>query len=159
MKRLAATTAVLLALTLQAGPCATADDKAPAYKGKPLSGWVEQLTDRSATARQEAAEALGKMGAPAKSAIAPLIAALADSDEVVRDAAGAALTAFGKEAVEPLTDALKHKEPTVRRGAADALGEVGPPAKAAVPALRDALLDQDADVRKAVAEALKRIER
>jgi HEAT repeat protein len=157
MRRL--TIAVVLMQLAAVLPGANADDKEPVYKGEPLSAWVEQLNDRSATARQEAAEALGKMGAPAKPAIAPLIAALGDSDEVVREAAAAALSAFGKEAVSPLADALKHKEAAVRRGAADALGDIGSTAKTAVPALRDALQDKDAEVRKAVAEALTRIER
>ena len=152
-------TATVLALALFTATCrCAADDKDPVYKGKSLSAWIEQLTDRSATARQDAAEALGKMGAPAKPAIGPLIAALGDSDEVVRDAAATALSAFGKDAVGPLTNSLKHKEAAVRRGAADALGGIGPTARAAIPALRDALPDKDEDVRKAVADALKRIE-
>jgi HEAT repeat protein len=149
---------VVLALVVLVVQRAPADDKDPVHKGKPLSAWVEQLTDRSATARQEAAEVLGMMGAAAKPAIGPLIAALGDSDEVVREAAAGALSSFGKDAVGPLTDALKHKEAAVRRGAADALGGIGPKAKAAGAALCDALQDKDADVRKAVAEALKLIE-
>ena len=38
------------------------------------------------------------------------------------------------------------------------LGEIGPPAKAAIPALTRALKDEDEYVHKAAAEALKKIQ-
>src|SRR5207302_5679689 len=43
--------------------------------------------------------------------------------------------------------------------AAEALGDIGPRAKAAIPALRKALKDDDADVRLAAAGALARLDR
>jgi len=46
----------------------------------------------------------------------------------------------------------------VRRNAADALGELGPAAKEAVPALRKAQVDLSFDVQRAARAALKKIE-
>jgi HEAT repeat protein len=148
--------AALLALTLLSLICrSAADDKEPIYKGKPLSAWVEQLADRSATARQEAAEALGQIGPAAKPAVGALIAALGDTDDAVRDAAAETLAVFGKDAVGPLTAALKHTDASVRRGAAAALGHMGPDARDAVPALIAMVKnDADSDVREAVVRAL-----
>ncbi len=144
--------AVALALT---AALTAADDKEPVYQGKPLSAWVEQLTDRSATARQEAAEAIGKIGPAAKSAVGPLLAALGDTDDTVRDAAALALAAFGKDAVGPLTAALKHADANVRRGAAAAIGRIGPGAKDAVTPLVAVMKnDADSDVREAAIRAL-----
>ena len=148
--------AALLVLTLLSLICrSAADDKEPVYKGKPLSAWVEQLADRNATARQEAAEALGQIGPAAKPAVGALIAALGDADDAVRDAAAEALAVFGKDAVGPLTAALKHTDASVRRGAAAALGHMGPDARDAVPALIAMVKnDADSDVREAVVPAL-----
>jgi HEAT repeat protein len=152
------TATAILGLLLFAGLvgwCVAGDDKEPVYQGKLLSAWIEQLTDRSATARQEAAEALGKIGPAAKPAVGPLIAALADSDDAVRDAAAEALAAFGKDAVAPLVAALKHTDANVRRGAAAALSNMGPAARDAVEPLVTLLKnDADADVREAAIRAL-----
>ena len=52
---------------------------------------------------------------------------------------------------------LEDGDCTVRRCAAFALGQVGPPAAAAVPALHCALGDEDCTVREAVRRALSRI--
>src|SRR5947209_20248855 len=96
-----------LALTALMVPSAAADDKEPVYRGRSLGAWVEQLSDRSALARQEAAEALAKMGPAARPALGALVAALGDTDDAVREAASEALSSFGKDAVGPLTAALK----------------------------------------------------
>ncbi|HVS38416.1 MAG TPA: HEAT repeat domain-containing protein [Gemmataceae bacterium] len=155
-------TAAAIALGLiVCATCVTADDKEPVYRNKPLSAWIEQLADRSATARQEAAEAIGKIGTAAKPAIGPLVAVLADSDDTVRDAATQALAAFGKDAVPSLLAALKHSDADadMREAAIRALGAIGPDAKAAAPALRDALTDKEQRIREAAAAALKRIEK
>lgn len=143
--------AVLLALACRC----PADDKEPVYQDKPLSAWVEQLSDPSPTARQEAAEVLSKIGPSAKSALGPLVAALGDTDGVVRDAAAVALASFRKDAVPPLVAALKAHDPAVRRGAASALSFIGADAHDAVGPLIAALKeDDDPDVRERVAYAL-----
>src|SRR5262249_17257568 len=52
---------------------------------------------------------------------------------------------------------FRNPEARIRHYAADALGEIGPAAKAAVPALISALKDQDWEVRRATANALGKI--
>ncbi len=154
MRLFAATAAFLLALlaSIQRAP---ADDTEIIYQRKPLSAWVEQLRDPSPIARQEAAETLSKIGPTAKSALGPLIAALGDTDGVVRDAAAVALASFRKDAVPPLVAALKAPDPAVRRGAASALSFIGADAHDAVGPLITALKeDNDPDVRERVAYAL-----
>lgn len=54
--------------------------------------------------------------------------------------------------------ALKEPYPEARVAAAEALGNIGPNAKSAVPALVEALRDSDARVRKAAEIALDTIE-
>jgi HEAT repeat protein len=56
-----------------------------------------------------------------------------------------------------LIGALSDSEPKFRAGAANALGVLGPAAKAAVPALKKALKDEDEKVRQSAAVALKAI--
>src|SRR5205814_1552606 len=74
------------------------------------------LDDRDIEIRESAIHALGEMEAGASSAVVPLIRL------------------------------LKAKEPKVRRAAAEALGNIGPAAKPAVPALAEAIKDHaDAD--------------
>ena len=74
--------------------------------------------------RYDAAEALGKIGD--KRAVAPLCAALKDSDMRVRDRAAMALGEIGDaRAVEPLCAALKDSYVDVRMSAAAALGYIG----------------------------------
>jgi HEAT repeat protein len=46
----------------------------------------------------------------------------------------------------------------VRQEAAATLGDIGAPAKSAVPALRKALTDPSEDVRKAVADTLQQLD-
>jgi HEAT repeat protein len=64
----------------------------------------------------------------------------------------------GPEAVPGLVAALKHDDARVRAEAAEDLGQLSPPATAAVLDLRAALADRDGYVRVFAAEALARIE-
>ena len=50
------------------------------------------------------------------------------------------------------------RDAVYRASFAQALGAIGPEAKAAVPALREGLKDKDERVRTAAAEALKKIQ-
>jgi HEAT repeat protein len=59
--------------------------------------------------------------------------------------------------VNGLVRRLQSQEADVRISAADALGQIGPEAKEAVPALIAALKDQEVDVRSSAAYALGRI--
>jgi HEAT repeat protein len=58
-----------------------------------------------------------------------------------------------RERVAHYTEQLKARDPRDREIAAQLLGEIGPPAEAAVPALVEALQEKDPDVRAMAAEA------
>jgi|GEM_PF-1368506 len=76
--------------------------------------------------RQQAAEALGKIGDAR--AVEPLVASLQDSEKEVRGAAALALGKIGDPiAVDPLVASLQDSETLVRELAAYALGHIGDP--------------------------------
>ncbi len=122
---------------------------------------VELLKDPDADVRWAAAGALGMIGAAAKDAVPHLVELLKDSNTDVHRAAADALRGIGaeKDAVPHLVELLKDPKLLwyVRRAAADALGQIGPEAKAAVPHLVELLKDSDTDVRRAAAGALGQI--
>ncbi len=64
---------------------------------------------------------------------------------------------FVDELVAAFVEDLSDADPRVRHRAAGSLGDIGPPAAAAVPALTDALQDTDAAVRDAAKVALRLI--
>lgn len=76
--------------------------------------------DWDAEVRRYAVESLGQEGIP--SVVLPLIKALGDGHEAVRDTAVEALARVGVCAVPVLIDALGHRSLTIRCGAALALG-------------------------------------
>lgn len=93
-------------------------------------------------------------------AIRPLIRALTDSDQKVREWAKVALGQFGRAAIRPLMVALRKHDLHVKGWREEvgqtawALAEVGSPA---VPALMRALLDPKVKVREGAAAALGEI--
>ena len=105
--------------------------------------------------RRLAAEALGREGS--SSAVPPLIKALGDGAEAVRDAAEQSLGRVGPAAVTGLLDALVHRNLTIRCGAALALGRIADPR--AIAPLLDALRAPDYEdaLAQAAARALGRI--
>ncbi len=113
------------------------------------------LKDEDVDIRYYAAEALGRLG-PA--GISELLEAMRDQRPSVRDDAARGLVALkpeDKAAVAPkLTQWLQDKNWEVRRFVAETLGNMGPPAKAAVPTLAELLRDNDLSVREAAAGAL-----
>jgi HEAT repeat protein len=113
--------------------------------------------------RQRVVNTLAKMGPAAKEAVPALIEELRAASKpasVYPDIVLRALRAIGAEAVPGLTDlALNDQDNTVRRYAIEVLGEIGPPAKAAVPALRQCLDSPDRLISSSAAVALKRIEK
>jgi len=70
-----------------------------------------------------------------ETAIPPLVAKLGADREPIRAAAGQALILFGAPAVAPLTASLASRDAHVRYGAAFSLGEIGEPAESARPTL------------------------
>jgi HEAT repeat protein len=104
--------------------------------------------------RVGAAGALGEMGDPG--ALKPLLAALKDSEAVVRAAAANALAQLGQpQAVPELIVLLRDRVRNVRVAALTALGQLGDPnAIASMAALTQ---DREWEVRAALAEALGRL--
>lgn len=100
-----------------------------------------------------AAEALGRIGAPA---VEPLVAALKDGDSAMRKTAVEALIKIGAApAVEPLIAVLKDGNRDMRNSAASALGMIGD-ARAVEPLIA-ALKDKDSAVRSLATRALGQI--
>ena len=115
---------------------------------------IKALRDKDRIIRQDAANALGKIGD--ERAIEPLIKVLGDSNEFVRGAATGALGEIGDvRAVLPLIQALEDDGWGVAKAAAEALGNIGD--TRAVEPLIKALKDDDSNVSSASAEALGKI--
>jgi beta-lactamase regulating signal transducer with metallopeptidase domain len=112
---------------------------------------LNALKDENAEVREQAMQALAKMGSPL--AFEPMVAALKDSSAQVRHQAAFNLGQLGDpRAIPPLTAALKDADADVRQQSVFALGQLH--AKEAVPALTAALKDENADVRQQAAFAL-----
>ncbi len=96
------------------------------------------LDDKVPNIRPWAADALGKIGAKAKSAVPALTKWLISKDSTERIMAADALGAIGPEAktaVPALTELLDSKDSHERCVAAEALGAIGPEGRGAVPVL------------------------
>ncbi|MFO0947145.1 MAG: HEAT repeat domain-containing protein [Planctomycetota bacterium] len=111
-----------------------------------------------------AAEALGKIGPPAKSAMPELKKLLEDNDPVVCTAAAFAVLriepgdkALGESALTALENGLASTDERARIESARALGHVGSIAAKTVPSLCKALKDDQPHVQAFAAEALAKI--
>src|SRR5690242_16680512 len=80
-------------------PAVKAGPGTPGPDAKLVAGLVQQLRDGDAGNRAKAAEALGKLGANAASAVPALVEALADTEIPVQVSARLALGRVGKSAV------------------------------------------------------------
>jgi outer membrane protein assembly factor BamB/HEAT repeat protein len=120
---------------------------------------VALLKNADPELRWNAINTLGRIHAI--DALDPLIAALQDPADLVREHAAEALGDFGPAAataVEPLIATLKDPYFKARRDAARSLGQIGPAAKSAIPALQSlAKDDPEAIVRKAAETAVKKL--
>jgi HEAT repeat protein len=104
------------------------------FPTQPLEQWIQALYDNDPRFREQAARALGQLGAGAATAVAPLTQTLADPVAPVRAAAAESLGKIGpaaKPAVAPLLAALKDRTPIrldahVAMVASEALGDLGP---------------------------------
>jgi HEAT repeat protein len=110
------------------------------------------LKDEEPAIRQAAADTLGQLGPVAREAVPALAGTLEDKTSSVALAAALALPRIdptrARDALPHLTDSLDHA------AAADALADMGPDARAAVPALLAALKHREGAVRSAAVHAL-----
>jgi len=198
-----------------------ADRRDTGPRGDIVSALSAALSDSKKEVREQAAEALGWIGPPAREAVPALVAALKDEEAKVAlkacqalsfiddgeaapallaafqgnraavavEAGGALwhlgpkaepivpallfaaqgpmekavparelLASFGPRIVPALVNALHANQAAQREAAADVLGRLGPPARAAVPALIDALQDKSSAVALMAARALAQVD-
>lgn len=118
---------------------------------------IKLLGDEEEAVRFSAAMALEQIRA---TSVLDFTKALQDPNRFVRRGsfsflhAGVSQTADIEMAIPPLIKALKDSDPEVRQKAANALGAIGPAAKAAIPSLIHALGDKNWALRAAAAGAL-----
>ncbi|MCI0705182.1 MAG: HEAT repeat domain-containing protein [Planctomycetia bacterium] len=127
------------------------------------------LTSANTNIRREAANALGRAGPNAASAVPDLITAITtlypaeasvetNSENLdLKFAYWQALGRIGEPAVAPTTKLLDHTNPLVQFYAMRTLGNIGPPAKPAADALKKRLADRDPQLALESACALIRI--
>ncbi|WP_375769555.1 HEAT repeat domain-containing protein [Archangium gephyra] len=133
-----------------------------ALGGESVQAHVAVLIDclRSLDVRQEAAKALGNMGAAA-SAQAPLIAnLLEDKDEDLRQKAVEVLVKLGAEAgaqAPLIANLLQHEDPFIRWKAAEALVKLGAAASAQAPLIANLLQHEDSRLRWEAVELLGKL--
>jgi HEAT repeat protein/tRNA A-37 threonylcarbamoyl transferase component Bud32 len=130
-------------------------EQGPLFAGKPASFWLDQLQDTNPRFRAEAVEALGSIAQKNKELVPVLVDSLKDKDDGVGRKASEVLGALGPKIVPLLLEVLKDKtSPSALRHAADAVGMIGPDAKAAVPYLAEALIVDKGTVRRSAITAL-----
>jgi hypothetical protein len=115
-----------------------------------VPGLIRALRSGDATAGEESARALARLGAPA---VPALVAELRRGNQLAALALGE-MGAAAAPAVGALGAALGESAQHMREAAARALGKIGPAARDAVPALLLALRDREDDVRRLVPPAL-----
>jgi hypothetical protein len=156
------TVSAVLVLVGAASGADERDLREPSFDGKPLRHWLDALKDPRPAVRRQAAQALAAIFPAAKEAVPSLLAALKDSEVSVRGEAAAALVKIDPrhiaEAQPSLIAALKDKDPEVRCTAAQGLGQVGAPARSAVPLLQATLKDTNRQVRREAAISLAEID-
>lgn len=121
-----------------------------------LLGLIQSL-HRDAASAQQAAQALGNMGADAAPAVEDLVQTFQSDEESVFMAARDALIKIGPASLAPLTLVLGHPSFIVRRRAALTLALFGPQAQHAAPDLVGLLADPYGDVHDAAEKALMQI--
>ena len=101
----------------------------------------------------DAALALGLMGPAAAKAVPALILNLAHENGCIREGAVSGLRGIGAPAVPHLVRALDSKSLDVQQGAAEALGRIQPPARAAIKPLIRVMQKGEVDEVRSVAAA------
>jgi HEAT repeat protein len=129
-----------------------------------ITGRVKEQAEwlvRAARTDDEAAVALGELGAAAEPILPTLLAAATGADEAERNAACKILErlgpAVGRSATPRLMRLLDDRRPEVRTAAARALASMGPSARAALLLLRERARDDVAASALAATTALRRL--
>jgi len=144
---------ILLPCALFAAPGAEGE---PTYHGKTLKEWTELAKDKDPAIRRKAVVHLG-LGPFGKAAVPALMAALADEEVEVSQAAVTALRRMGRDAekaVQALAAMLQETNRVQAREICGALGQIGP---AAVPVLIEILNSKEEDTRQDACLALANI--
>lgn len=123
---------------------------------------AKRLSDKEKEVRRAAAEVLQKFGAdaiPATSALAQMLNN--DPEAANRRQAALALGEIGQAAANVVPDLIvsmkKEKDTDVRKTVIQMLGQMGPPAKLAVPELLKLLKDKDKEITQAAVASLSLI--
>lgn len=125
--------------------------------GKMGSAFTRDLKLTAASVRSIAANGLKALGTNAAPAAPELMRALHDSDRQVVWRAAVALGQTGEAGVLGLIALLDDSNPDIRHAATYALGEIGPPALAAVPALVKRVGEKNESLRSSALHTLSRI--
>lgn len=126
---------------------------------KEAEGLVQGLKNKDPEVRQLVVQALNELGPAAKPFLPVLAECLGDDDLVVSERARQILVKFGADAVPFFMKALKEGRPQIRRSSVFALGQIGPPAKEALPLLVEMLKnDTQEDLAWEVRRTLKKIQ-
>ncbi len=115
---------------------------------------VRQLREGTAEQRDQAVQALTKLGDQIAPVLPEIEKAVLDKDPEVRRAAVKTLTAYGADAKSGLIVALGDAEADIRQQATEALGALGVEAEKAIPNLVERLDDADVKVAAAARRAL-----
>jgi HEAT repeat protein len=112
----------------------------PFANGRPVSYWIDELTEGDPASRQEAAKTLGKMGQDGKCAVPALVQVTGDIDPHVRRATIVALGNLGPHADEAMPTLVRiyedqSEEADIRWAAVKAFGRLGTRAQEAVPVM------------------------
>ncbi|GBE30613.1 MAG TPA: HEAT repeat domain-containing protein [Bacteroidetes bacterium] len=118
---------------------------------------INALTDKYWRSREGAARVIGTFSSLAETAKSTLILRLDDSKVEVRLAVIRALSTLGPEVVDEMIQQLKSGSVYRRFGGARVLGEIGPPAAAAIPELQKLLNDKDVLIRSEAKNAIRSI--
>ena len=135
-------------------------EKEVEHEGKPISYWVQQMTNPDSAVRHQAVAAFAHDAGRSPAAARALLEVLSDEREAdvhatIADALGT-LGPHALEAAPALVRLLDDEHAPVRQSATSALGGLGTRSPLVVPALVQALDDEDHDVRAAAADGLAR---
>ncbi|MBX7103956.1 MAG: HEAT repeat domain-containing protein [Gemmataceae bacterium] len=147
------------------GPVRPTPTASPEIGGKSLDQWIKDIEDKDPSVREHAIKMVAMLGPQARKAVPALIRQMRTPNDL-SPMTNAAI-AIGlilpddpkhqKEAVAGLMQLLGSSQGIIRLQAATALGNIGPPARNAVPLLVGMTRDQFSwEIRKAAAYALGR---